>query len=86
LAIKTVAHSQPCRDTLSQELFKLSQFGDFFSESRSFSPDFGGSSRLLAIFRPKNITGCNCGCNCTLWALEQSLNLIFSKKKFNFKK
>jgi hypothetical protein len=66
--------------TLSPKNFKnCLNLAICFSENRSFSPDFGGSCRLLAIFRPKKFTGCNC----TLWTLEQSFNLIFSKFKKN---
>jgi hypothetical protein len=53
LAIKTVAHSQPCGDTLSQKNLNCLNLAICFSENRPFSPDFGGSCRLLAIFRPK---------------------------------
>jgi hypothetical protein len=56
LAIKTVAHGQPCGDTLSQKLKKLSQFGNLFLIKKAIFASFWTQCRLLTIFRKKHKT------------------------------
>jgi len=74
------------RHSLPKTFKTVSIWRFVFQKTGPFSPDFGVSCRLLAIFRPKKITGCNCGCNSTLWTLEQSFKLNFFKSNFMFSK
>jgi len=58
----------------------------FFSENRPFSPDFGGSCCLLAIFRPqkKSLDATAAATPyCGLWS--RVFNLFFSKEFLIFK-